>query len=147
MGNTSDAADLAHDTYVRLIASGRTPQPEQSRAYLMQIAKGLVVDLYRRRQIEAAYLDTLASLPEASVPSPEEYALTLETLLRIDAVLGQLLPKVREVFLLSQFDGLTYSMIAEKLNISVGTVRKYMLRAIQACHATFEDQFPAAIHP
>lgn len=144
LGNAFDAADLAHDTYVRLIASGRTPQVEQSRAYLTQVAKGLVVDLHRRRQIEHAWLDALASLPEALAPSPEEQALVLETLLRVDAMLDRLPAKVRETFLLSQFDGLTYSAIAEQLGISVGAVRKYMLKAAQACFEVLEDTQPVS---
>ena len=43
--------------------------------------------------------------------------------------------RVREAFLLSQFDGLSYSAIAQQLGVSVGSVRKYMLQAAQACFA------------
>jgi len=75
----------------------------------MQIAKGLVVDGHRRRQIEQAYLEALASRPEAYAPSPEERTIALNALLRICAVLDGLPPKVRETFLLSRFEGLTYS--------------------------------------
>lgn len=39
LGNSFDAADLAHDTFLRLLVSGRAPTPEQSRAHLTQIAK------------------------------------------------------------------------------------------------------------
>ena len=40
LGNAFDAADLAHDTYVRILASGSMPQPDQSRRHLTQIANG-----------------------------------------------------------------------------------------------------------
>lgn len=43
--------------------------------------------------------------------------------------------RVREAFLLSQFDGLSYSAIAQRLSVSAGSVRKYMLQAAQACFA------------
>lgn len=135
LGCSDNAADLAHDTYMRVLVSGRTPPPEQSRAHLMQIAKGLVVDQHRRRVIEQAYLDMLAHQPTALAPSGEERALVLEALTRIDAALDALAPKVRETFLLSQFDGLTYSAIAEQLGIAVATVRKHMLKAAMACFA------------
>lgn len=62
LSNAVDASDLAHDTFVRVLVSGRVPNAEQSRAFLTQIAKGLVVDLYRRRAIEEAYLTALAQL-------------------------------------------------------------------------------------
>jgi len=56
----------------------------------------------------------------------------LETLLRIDRALQALPPRMRETFLLSQLDGLTYSTIAAQLNVSLGSVRKYMLKAASA---------------
>lgn len=139
LGNAFDAADLAQDTFVRILVSGRVPDTAQSRAHLTQIAKGLVIDLHRRRVLEAAYLKALAVLPENLAPSPEERALALEALLLLDAALGSLPAKVRETFMLSQLDGLTYSEIAARLDISVGAVRKYMLRAALACHV--------ALHP
>lgn len=140
LGNAFDAADLAQDTFVRILVSGRMPDAAQSRAHLTQIAKCLVIDLHRRRVLEAAYLEALAALPENLAPSPEERALALESLLLLDAALGSLPAKVRETFMLSQLDGLTYSAIAVQLEISVGAVRKYMLRAALACHAALHTE-------
>ncbi|SDV46245.1 sigma-70 family RNA polymerase sigma factor [Chitinasiproducens palmae] len=133
LGCAFEAADLAHDTYVRLLASRRLPAPQDSRAYLMQIAKGLVVDLRRHRRIEAAYRESLMLLPEAHWPSAEARAALLETLVEIDAMLDAMPPKVRQTFVLSRFDGLTYTQIADRLRVSVPSVRKYMLKAAQAC--------------
>lgn len=133
LGCAFAAADLAHDAYVRLLAARRVPAPDQSRAYLMQIAKGLVIDLSRRRQIEAAFLEALAQVPEALWPSPESRAVVLETLAEIDSVLAALPRNVRETFLLSRFEGLTYPEIAERLGVSAASVRKYMVKAVHAC--------------
>lgn len=133
LGNQHDAADLAQDTYLRLMTSGRMPARGQSRAFLTQIAKGLVVDLYRRRQIEAAYLEALACRVDLHAPSLEERALIIETLMRIDQALSALPAHVTRVFLMSQFEGLTYSAIAARQGISVATVRKYMYKAAQVC--------------
>ena len=140
LGNAFDAADLAQDTFVRILVSGRMPDAGQSRAHLTQIAKGLVIDLHRRRVLEAAYLEALAHLPQTLAPSPEERALALEALLLLDAALAMLPAKVRETFMLSQLDGLTYSQIAHQLGLSVGAIRKYMLRAALACHAALSPK-------
>ena len=134
LGCAHQAADLAHDTYVRVISSGRLPQPEQSRAFLTQVAKNLVVDMYRRRKIEQAYEETLAALPEPVSPSPEERALVLETLLEIDAMLAAMPAKVREAFLMSQLDGMSYAEIAALLGVTISSVQKYMSRALVACY-------------
>ncbi|NQD81569.1 RNA polymerase subunit sigma, partial [Pseudomonas sp. CrR14] len=55
-------------------------------------------------------------------------------LLQIDAMLDAMPAKVREAFLLSQFEGLTYPQVAERLQVSVSSVQKYMQRAISACY-------------
>jgi RNA polymerase sigma-70 factor (ECF subfamily) len=133
LGCAHHAADLAHDTYLRVLVSGRTPPPGQARPHLMQIAKGLVIDRHRRQLVERAYLDALAAMPEVLAPSPEQRAAAIESLLLLDAALAALPAAVREVFLLSQFDGLTYAEIAARQGIAVATVRKYMLKAGEAC--------------
>lgn len=134
LGCTHQAADLAHDTYVRVISSGRLPPQDQSRAFLTQIAKNLVVDMYRRRRLEQAYQETIALLPEPQVPSVEERTLLLETLFEIDAMLDSMPAKVREAFLLSQLDGMTYPEIAQQLGVTVSSVQKYMSKALCACY-------------
>lgn len=135
LGNHGDAADLAQDTYLRLISSGRLPaRDEQSRAFLVQVAKGLVVDLYRRRALEQAYLDALAARPAELAPSPETRALVLEALFEVDAMLDRLPARARDAFLLSQLEGLGYKEIAQKLSVSVSAVQKYMITALAACY-------------
>ncbi|AKQ55348.1 sigma-70 family RNA polymerase sigma factor [Bordetella hinzii] len=137
LGNHGDAADLAHDTYLRLMRSGRLPAREdQSRAFLVQVAKGLVIDLRRRRAIEQSYQEAVSALPPALAPSPESRALILEALTEVDAMLDRLPVKVREAFLLSQLEGLGYREIAQRLSVTVSSVQKYMMTAIQACYQT-----------
>ena len=57
LGNASDAADL-----VKPVARGFDSFGE-ARAYLRTVASGLCVDLWRRREIEQAWLHTLTALP------------------------------------------------------------------------------------
>ncbi|MGH8447573.1 MAG: sigma-70 family RNA polymerase sigma factor [Solimonas sp.] len=134
LGNAFDAADLAHDTYLRIIRTGRVPPVDESRRHLSQIANGLVIDLYRRRQIEAAYLETIAQLPEPLVPSEETRALVVEALTEIDAILHGLPVKVRTALLLCKLEGLGYRQIAEELQVSVSSVEKYIATGLQACY-------------
>ena len=139
LSGAEQAADLAHDTFVRLIVSGRLPARSRSRAYLVQIAQGLVIDQYRRRQIENAWLETLAAQPTATAPSPEARLIIIETLMRLAATLDALPARVRDIFLKSQLDGLTYREIAAEFAVSVGTVRKAMLKATVACVDTMDS--------
>lgn len=134
LGCAHNAADLAQDTFLRLLkAPENLAMIRQPRAYLSTIAHGLVVNFWRRQSIEHAYLDALAGQPEALAPSPEEREIILETLLAIDAMLLQLPSKVRQAFLLSQLDGLTYAVIAQRLGVSERMVKKYMAQAMLHC--------------
>lgn len=134
LGNPCDAADLAQDTFVRLL---RSPVPQQDirepRRYLATIARGLVTDLFRRRTLEQSYLDYLAQLPQSLAPSPEEQAIVQQTLLDVDRMLQGLAPKVREAFVLSHFEELSYPEIAERLGVSRRTVSNYLTRAMEHC--------------
>lgn len=135
IGSSCDAADLAQDTFIRLLTQGRESplQLNEPRAYLATVANRLLINLYRRRSLEQTYLHTLASLPEHEVPSLEHQALMLEALNEVDAVLRTLPGKARSVFLLSQLEGYTYAEIALRLNMKLRTVQRYMALAIEEC--------------
>jgi len=134
LGDACDAADLAHDTFVRLMVSSRTANlGAEPRAFLTHVAKGLVADHWRRREVERAYLEAVAHLPEPEVPSPEARMLIIESLLRIEAMLASLPARTRQVFLLAQFDGLTLQQISERMAMPVITVRRHIHKALIAC--------------
>ena len=129
------AADLAQDTFVHILGKPeRLQELRQPRAWLSTVAHGLLVDRVRRQRVERAYLQAIAHLPEAGVPSPESQLILLETLVRIDALLDGLRPKVRMAFLMSRLEGLSYKEIAERLAISLSSVEKYMATAIRHCY-------------
>lgn len=131
--NACDAADVAHDTFLRILAARNAAHIREPRDYLTTIARGLVIDRYRRRAIESAYLQALAARPEASVISEENRALIIETLIAVDKTLTGLGPRTRQIFMLSQVDGLTYQQIAVQLRVSLTTVKKHMIRALTEC--------------
>lgn len=136
LGCSFDAADLAQDTFMRIIAShrrGTAADMREPRAYLRTVANGLMIDLFRRRSLEQAWLEALAALPEETAISPEERLLILEALQRLDALLDALPEKVRTVFLMSQLDGMTYAAIAAELGISLRTVKRHMQQGFAQC--------------
>lgn len=139
LGNAFDAADLAQDTFIRLLnapageagqAAGGLREP---RAYLATVARRLLINHLRRQSLEQAYLSALAALPEPQAPSPEQQLAILQALQEIDAMLDGLPPKVRAVFVLSQIDGLTYAAIADELGMGLRSVKRYMALAMAEC--------------
>ncbi len=136
LGNPFDAADLAHDTFLRLMATRKTRNlGSEPRALLTHVAKGLIVDHWRRQAVERAYLDTLASQPECHAPSPETRLLILESLCLLDNMLRAMPGKTRDVFLLAQLDGLSYADIAHQMGMALITVKRHMRKGFIACMA------------
>ena len=136
LGCTHSAADLAQDTFVRVLLRPQVLSTlREPRAYLSTLAKGVVSEHWRRQALERAYLEALALMPEPLALSPEERLELLQTLDEIDAMLDGLAPKAREAFVLSQLEGLTYAAIAERLQTSERTVKRYMQQGFERCLA------------
>jgi RNA polymerase sigma-70 factor (ECF subfamily) len=133
LGNSSDAADLAHDIYLDLIRKGRVPSVQECRCHLTQIAKGMVIDLYRRRRLEAGHLEELREQAEPLAPSEEIRALAVETLAQVDAALHSQPAKARQALLLHKLSGMGHRDIAAELQVSVSSVEKYIASSLRAC--------------
>lgn len=136
LGNAADAADLAHEAFLRLIvkpASRGFNSPIEARAYLRAMAQGMCVNLWRRREIEQAWLDTLAAQPEDFAPSAERQAIVLEALQEIAELLQGLSAKAAQAFLMSTLCGMTAAEVGQALGVSSRMVRKYVAQAMLRC--------------
>lgn len=133
LGCPSDAADMASETFVQVVALDDPHAIREPRALLTTIAKRLMYASWRRRDLERAYLDALACEPEQFVPSPEQQALAIEALVEIDRVLEGLSSRARAAFLYSQLDGRTYADIGRELGVSAPRVHQYVVQGLRAC--------------
>ncbi|MBK4989145.1 sigma-70 family RNA polymerase sigma factor [Pseudomonas sp. S36] len=134
VGCSEHAADLAQDTFVRLLRARQVSPLREPRAYLSSIARGLMIDQFRRRALERAYQESLAHLPEAEIPSEEHRLVILDSLERLDRALHQLKPRARQAFLLAQLDGLSLVQISQCLHVSRATVERDLAKAFQVCY-------------
>ena len=133
LGCRDDASDMAAEVFVRVVALPDPQAIREPRALLTTIAKRLMYDTWRRRDLERAYLEALALQPEAVEPSPETRALAIEALVAIDELLDGLSPRARTAFLCSQLDGMKYSEIATLLGVSTIRVRQYVAKGLKLC--------------
>lgn len=130
---SQSAADLAQDTFLRLLAKNQPLEIHAPRSFLATVAQSVLSNHFRRQKLERAYLQALAELPEALAPDLETQAILLEALVELDAMLERLERPVRQAFLWSQLDGLSHGEIAERLAVSVTTVKRYIARAGARC--------------
>jgi RNA polymerase sigma-19 factor, ECF subfamily len=128
------SADLAHDTFMRLLAREEMPPLAEPRAFLTTVAQRVMANQWRREKLEQAYLEALANLPPATIPSTEERAILLETLQEIADLLDGLTVPVKRAFLMAQLDGMSQTEIAATLGVSLTTVKRYLVKAGTQCY-------------
>ncbi|CAM3727811.1 sigma-70 family RNA polymerase sigma factor [Ectopseudomonas alcaliphila] len=141
LGCSHNAADLAQDTFARILSSREVVAGiREPRAFLTTTARRLVIDQSRRKQIEDAYLRELALTVESlsGYQSPEQILTTLEALEQIAFVLEELSAKQRQAFLLYFLDGQRQVDIALQMGISERMVRKHLMQALLQCGNALE---------
>ncbi|NMX78724.1 MULTISPECIES: sigma-70 family RNA polymerase sigma factor [Pseudomonas] len=134
LGCPENAADLAQDTFIRVLSAREAPTLIEPRAFLTTVAKRVLFNFYRRQDLERAYLEALAQMPEHVAPSEEDRAIILQTLLELYQLLDGLPKQVKRAFLLAQLDGLTYAQIGAQLGISIATVKRHLTKAAMRCY-------------
>ncbi|WDS36593.1 sigma-70 family RNA polymerase sigma factor [Pseudoxanthomonas sp.] len=136
LGSSHQAADLVHDTFVRIIVSrDALADMREPRAYLTTTATRLLLDRARRQAIEQSYLRELAALVETlpGAPSPEETLAALQALEQIGAALQRVPVKPRTAFLLHYLEGQPHTVIAARLGVSTRMVHKYLVQSLLHC--------------
>ena len=141
LGAAASVEDIAAETFVQLLEAPQTVSIREPRALLTTIARRLIYQLWRRRDLERQHLDQLQHADQPSAPSPEELTQLTQALHGLDRTLARLPGKVRATFLLSRVDGLTYPQIAAELGISLRSVSAYMTRTEALCARHSANQF------
>jgi RNA polymerase sigma-19 factor, ECF subfamily len=135
LGCTHRAADLAQDTFCRLLEHGGRVELRSPRSYLATVARRLLIDDSRRRDIERAYLECCAELHgDADGLTPERIAEAAQLLDGILRVLLLLPAGVREAFLLRRCEGLSHDEVAARMGVSVRTVKRHIAAAYLRCY-------------
>jgi RNA polymerase sigma-70 factor (ECF subfamily) len=126
------AEDLLEETWLRLVGRVTTLQDEARLGpWLFAVARNLYFSWRRSRGVD----DTRTSELDPSWPAPErgdspfEAAARAELERRVEAALGRLSLRDREVLLLVGVEGMTPSEAAEVCGWSAGTLRARLHRA------------------
>ncbi len=138
------AQDLAQEAYLRLLRVERAELVRQPRAYLYRIAVNLISEFRLRAQREPIVFDSdaLAQAAEHVADTPADEGDRAADAQQIELLLEQLPPLYRAIFVLRKRDGLSYPEIAQQLDISVHTVKKYLARAVAKCRSARWPQQP-----
>jgi RNA polymerase sigma factor (sigma-70 family) len=120
-----DAEDLLQDVFCELVEAYRTMKPiAHTGAWMMQVAKNRIADLFRRGSREIGQDD--ARILEELLPSPEAgpdalYARAI-LIAEIEAALSELPASQRDVFLAHEIEGRSFAEISRETGVGVNTL-------------------------
>lgn len=121
-----DAEDLLQDVFFELLEAYRTMKPvAHAGAWLMQVAKNRITDLFRRGKREVIgggdrrILEDLLPSPNAG---PDALYARSVLLAEIEIALGELPPSQREIFLAHEIEGRSFAQISEDTGVSINTL-------------------------
>jgi RNA polymerase sigma-70 factor (ECF subfamily) len=138
LGRTGEpelALDLLQEVFIRAwrnMAMLEGLPPERQRAWLLSVARNLVVDNARAaatRQKTTRNVEREAALGRADEPSADVEALQRERLQQLDAAIRGLPEDLRTVLVLQVVDGRNSTEIGELLDRPPGTVRYQLAQA------------------
>lgn len=126
-----DAEDLVQEVFIRLIRQEHIDGVRNFDGYVFQVAANVLRDHARRwsvREQEANPVSVDSDDLEGGF-TPERVLLGQESLERLIAALHELPAKTQAIFSFYHFEGVAQVDIARKLNMSISTVEKHMVRA------------------
>jgi len=127
-----EAADIVQEIFVSLW-NRRTTLTVKSTlgAYLIRSTRNLCLRYIERNINTSDFLDKITEQAVDNSLNIEESISLKELQDNIDLGIAKLPKKMREVYLLSRDEQLSYREIAEKLNIAEGTVKKQVSNALK----------------
>jgi len=132
------AADLTHETYLRLDRRVKESPPDNARALAFRIALNLAIDYQRKvvvRNRHAADVDFDIALELASNQStePDKTISAQQQMALMKQALNELPVNSRTAFYMHSVDGLKYAEIAQRMGISKSMVNKLLSQAMTHC--------------
>lgn len=133
VGSREDAGDAVQDAFVQAYTKLESFRgASQFYTWLYRIAMNVALSRRRRRRPVAsvdAVKDCRGDEPVDAGAGPEAGVLARERAEQVQTALGHLGDQQRKILVLRELEGCSYELIAEILELPVGTVRSRLFRA------------------
>ena len=138
------AADLTHETDLRLDKRVREAPIDNARALAFRIALNLAIDYQRKAIVRRKYSSDMAfdvALEMASNKStePDVTLIGQQQMVLMKKALDKLSVNSRTAFYMHSIEGLKYSEIASRMGISKSMVNKLLSQAMKQCALQLGD--------
>jgi RNA polymerase sigma factor (sigma-70 family) len=131
--NDAEIEDLRQEAYARVYEAARRERPLQTKPFLFQTARNLMIDRLRRQSVVS--LETMVDFDWMNVsddkPSSEAHVAARQELGMLQAALDDLPPRCRQVLLLRKVEGLSQKEVAKQMGVTVETVENQVAKGMR----------------
>ncbi len=124
------AGDAMQNALVKMVERGHTAQEETRKAWLFRVAYNEALLLRRRQATGDNVLRRIAATAMTQAMPADEPLLRAEVVGRVRQALGELPPEQRRVVRMRMYDQKTFQVIADELQIPLGTALSRMRSAL-----------------
>jgi len=138
LGNVHEAEDIMQEGFIKVYRAQNTYKPEKGtfNSWLRRITINQIISGHRRKSLPSLSLEVLEDenfdSPEYSQHLPEELVIKQEENRRMQKAISFLDRKHIAILAMRYYENLSYSEIAEVLEIPLGTVKSRINTAIKA---------------
>jgi len=149
LGDSEQAKDVVENIFVAVWENRKKLDIHSSfRSYLYKSAYNLCLNEIRKKKNEEKYKDFF--LRHNKAPATHDYGsnsyplskiIEKELDLEVEKIINELPSQCKRIFLLSRVDMLSHNQIAQKLDISVNTVKSQIMIALKKIRSAFGKSF------
>ncbi len=142
-----DAEEIVQIVFIRIWESRKNIDVYSSfEPFLFTVAYNATMNVFRQRIREKKYMEHLKAIQhERETPKLIDEIHYHELNERVRDLLKTVSPRQKEVFQLSRDEGLTNKEIAQKLNITVNTVKKHITNTLQFLKKHLGDELVVSL--
>jgi RNA polymerase sigma-70 factor (ECF subfamily) len=123
VGHPEAALDLAQDVFVRVTQAPKVPDGASAqKSWLFTIARNLAIDHHRRHSVREFGRDVVTQVDTGRAETTHDAAVVNQALASLD-------PLARDVFVMRELAGLSYTEIAAACELTPDAVRSRIHRA------------------
>jgi RNA polymerase sigma-70 factor (ECF subfamily) len=141
--NIDDAEEIVQNMYLTIWEKRENVNIHTSiKSYLYKAVYNSCLNWMKHNRIRQKHGEATRHQTELYIDDSSEHLLGKELEEQIGLAINSIPKKCRTVFKLSRFENLTYSEIADQLNLSVKTVDNHMVKALRILRERLKDYLP-----
>jgi RNA polymerase sigma-70 factor (family 1) len=127
------AEEIVHDVFLKVWLNRQKINPDLSfNAFLFKITKNLSINFLKKAALDQAIRRSLVLEANKEDYSTIDALTSADYEASLEKAINHLPPQQQKVFRMSRIEGYTHAEIAEQLRLTKGTVKNYMILAIES---------------